>query len=92
VFGAEAAAQHCYGVSAAKLTPAQCAMLAVALPAPRRYDCRRPGGYMQGRQQWVLRQMRNIGDVLDPEVLQRRREKLEREQQQKKDREKRKKK
>jgi len=92
VFGAEAAARHCFGVSASRLSTAQCAMLAVALPAPRRYDCRRPGGYMQGRQQWVLRQMRNIGDVLDPEVLQRRREKLEREQQQKKDKERRKKK
>jgi hypothetical protein len=40
---------------------------------------------MQGRQQWVLRQMRNIGDVLDPEVLQLRKEKLERERQRKKD-------
>lgn len=84
VFGAEAAAQHCFGVSASRLSNAQCAMLAVALPSPRRYNCSRPGGYMQGRQQWVLRQMRNIGDVLDPEVLQRRREKLEREQERKK--------
>lgn len=83
VFGAEAAAQHCFGVSAGRLSTAQCAMLAVALPAPRRYDCRRPGGYMQGRQQWVLRQMRNIGDVLDPEVLRRRKEKLEREEERK---------
>lgn len=87
VFGAEAAAQHCFGVSAARLSKAHCAMLAVALPAPRRYDCRRPGGYMQGRQQWVLRQMRNIGDVLDPEVLKRRKEKLERERQRKKEKE-----
>ena len=78
VFGAEAAAQHCFGCSAAKLSPAQSAMLAVTLPAPRRYDCRKPGGYMQGRQQWVLRQMRNVGDVLDPEVLRKRRETLER--------------
>lgn len=86
VFGAEAAAQHCFGVPAGRLSKAQCAMLAVALPSPRRYDCSKPGGYMQGRQQWVLRQMRNIGDVLDPEVLQRRKEKLERERQRKKER------
>jgi len=86
VFGAEAAAQQCFGVSANKLTHAQSAMLAVALPAPRRYNCRTPGGYMQRRQQWVLRQMRNIGDVLDPEVLQRRKEKLEREEERKKER------
>jgi monofunctional biosynthetic peptidoglycan transglycosylase len=86
VFGAEAAAQHCFGVPASRLSQAQCAMLAVALPAPRRYNCRKPGGYMQGRQQWVLRQMRNIGDVLDPEVLKRRKEKLEREDERKKER------
>lgn len=80
VFGAEAAAQHCFGIPAKRLSQPQSAMLAVALPAPRRYDCRKPGGYMQGRQQWVLRQMRNIGDVLDPEVLERRKEKLKEEE------------
>lgn len=86
VFGVEAAAQHCYGVSAKQLSKERAAMLAVALPAPRRYNCRKPGGYMQGRQQWVLRQMRNVGDVLDPEVLQRRREKLEKEREREKTR------
>ena len=86
VFGAEAAAQHCYGVPAKQLSKERAAMLAVALPAPRRYDCRKPGGYMQGRQQWVLRQMRNVGDVLDPEVLQRRKEKLEKERKREKTR------
>lgn len=79
VFGAEAAALHCFGKPASALSNAQSALLAVTLPAPRRYSCARPGSYMQQRQQWVLRQMRNIGDVLDPEVLKRRKEKLERE-------------
>jgi monofunctional biosynthetic peptidoglycan transglycosylase len=77
VFGAEAAAQHCFGRPAAKLTTEQSALIATTLPSPRRYDCRRPGPYLRGRQQWVLRQMRNIGDVLDPVVIQRRKEKLE---------------
>jgi monofunctional biosynthetic peptidoglycan transglycosylase len=85
VFGAEAAAQHCFNIPAARLTRERSALIATTLPSPRRYDCRRPGPYLQGRQQWVLRQMRNIGDVLDPEVLKRRKEKLEREQQRKKD-------
>lgn len=79
VFGAEAAAQHCFNRPAAKLTREQSALMATILPAPRRYDCRKPGPYLSGRQQWVLRQMRNVGDVLDPEVLERRREKIERE-------------
>jgi monofunctional biosynthetic peptidoglycan transglycosylase len=38
LFGAEAAAQRYYGVSAARLGPAQAARLAVMLPNPRRYE------------------------------------------------------
>jgi monofunctional biosynthetic peptidoglycan transglycosylase len=38
VFGAEAAARHYYGVSAARLTPAQAAKLAAMVPNPRYYD------------------------------------------------------
>ena len=40
VFGAEAAARHWFGVSAAALSPAQAARLAVTLPAPRVRDPR----------------------------------------------------
>ena len=38
VFGAEAAARHHFGVSAAALTTEQAAWLAATLPSPRRYD------------------------------------------------------
>ncbi|HJW04002.1 MAG TPA: monofunctional biosynthetic peptidoglycan transglycosylase [Azospira sp.] len=38
VFGAEAAARHYYGVSAAQLSPEQAAKLAAMLPNPRFYD------------------------------------------------------
>ncbi|MBI4756386.1 MAG: monofunctional biosynthetic peptidoglycan transglycosylase [Betaproteobacteria bacterium] len=38
VFGAEAAARHYYGVSAAQLGPEQAAQLAAMLPNPRFYD------------------------------------------------------
>ena len=79
-FGAEAAAQRCFGRSAAKLSPAQATLITATLPAPRRFSCGAPSGYVQGRQQWVLRQMRNVGDVLDPEVLRRRKEKIEQEE------------
>jgi monofunctional biosynthetic peptidoglycan transglycosylase len=40
VFGAEAAAQRYYGVSAAQLGPSQAAHLAVMLPNPRKYETR----------------------------------------------------
>lgn len=38
VFGAEAAARHHFGVSAARLGPAEAARLAVMLPSPLRYE------------------------------------------------------
>ncbi|MBK8227746.1 MAG: monofunctional biosynthetic peptidoglycan transglycosylase [Flavobacteriales bacterium] len=80
VFGAEAAAQHCFGTTSKKLTPAQAALITTTLPAPRRFNCNGPSGYLLNRQQWVLRQMRNVGDVLDPEVLARRKAKIEAEE------------
>ena len=66
-FGVEAAAQHCFGRRARDLGMSQAALIAVILPSPRRYDCKRPGSFTQQRQQWVIRNMINIGDVLDPE-------------------------
>ncbi len=92
VFGAEAAAQKCFNRPASKLTAQQSALITATLPAPRRFSCSSPSGYIRGRQQWVLRQMRNVGDVLDPEVLKKRREKIEREEKRKEERAKRSKK
>lgn len=83
IFGAEAAAYHCFDRSASKLTPSQAALLTATLPNPIRYNCSRPGPYIQGRQQWTLRQMRNIGDVLDPEVRERQRERMQLEEERK---------
>ena len=87
VFGAEAAAQRCFNRTAAKLTREQAALITATLPAPRRFSCSNPSGYVYGRQQWVLRQMYNVGDVLDPAVLAKRKAALEKEEQRKADRE-----
>lgn len=38
IFGAEAAAQHYYGIPAARLTATQAAHIAVMLPNPRKYE------------------------------------------------------
>jgi len=57
VFGAEAAAQHYYGVSAASLGPAQAAHLAVMLPSPRRFDRNRDSTYLARRTEVILRRM-----------------------------------
>lgn len=57
VFGAEAAAQHYYGVPAARLSAAQAARLAVMLPKPRFYDKNRGSGYLARRTDLILRRM-----------------------------------
>jgi monofunctional biosynthetic peptidoglycan transglycosylase len=57
VFGAEAAARHYYGVSAAQLSPEQSARLAAYLPAPKRYGRIRSGPYLDSRSSAILRYM-----------------------------------
>ncbi len=68
VFGAEAAAQRCFGKGVTRLSGSESALLAAVLPAPRRYRCDHPSGFVRARQQWIHRQMSNLGDQLDPEV------------------------
>ncbi|GAC1328472.1 MAG: monofunctional biosynthetic peptidoglycan transglycosylase [Collimonas sp.] len=57
VFGAEAAAQHYYGISAAALSPAQAARLAVMLPKPRYFDKNTGSAYLQRRSEMILKRM-----------------------------------
>lgn len=57
VYGAEAAAQHYYGVSAAQLNSVQAARLAVMLPKPRFYDKNRGSSYLARRADLILRRM-----------------------------------
>ena len=49
VYGAEAAAQANFGVSAARLSPAQAARLAAIIPRPLSWKAARPGPYIQRR-------------------------------------------
>ena len=46
VFGAEAAARHHFGVTAASLTPGQAARLAAMVPSPRQYSAGRETPYL----------------------------------------------
>ena len=57
VFGAEAAARHYFGVSAARLGPSQAAQLAVMLPNPRFYDTHRSSPYLARRSAVIQRWM-----------------------------------
>lgn len=57
VFGAEAAAQRYFGISAMQLTPEQSARLAVMLPAPRRFEKNPNSSYLNGRVSVILGRM-----------------------------------
>jgi len=57
VFGAETAARHYYGVSAANLQPEQAARLAAMLPRPRFYDRNRGSQYLASYSQRILARM-----------------------------------
>ena len=61
VFGAEAAARHHFGVSAAALGPEQAAWLAAILPSPRRYARGRTTPYIDGRVATILARMAKEG-------------------------------
>ena len=54
VFGAEAAARHHFGVSAAELAPEQAARLAAMVPAPRSYSPGRDTPYLAQRIESIL--------------------------------------
>jgi monofunctional biosynthetic peptidoglycan transglycosylase len=57
VFGAEAAARHHFGVSAAQLDAAQAAWLAAILPSPRRYARGASTPYLDSRIATIRRRM-----------------------------------
>lgn len=61
IYGAQAAAGHFWRKDAARLSPGESARLAAVLPAPRRYNARNPGPYVQRRANWIQRQVRQIG-------------------------------
>lgn len=61
VFGAEAAAQHHFGVGAPYLSAAQASQLAAVLPNPREWSAGRPGPHVRQRASWIRQQIRQLG-------------------------------
>lgn len=57
VFGAEAAARHYFGVTAAQVSPQQAAWLAAILPAPQRYDRNRGSAWIAKKVTVILPRM-----------------------------------
>lgn len=61
IFGVEAAARHYFNKSAAQLNLQESALLAASLPNPFIYRVKSPTQTMRNRQQWIMRQIRNLG-------------------------------
>lgn len=62
IFGAEAAARHYYGISAAQLSPSQAARLAAMVPNPRFYDSH-PGAPGLARKTGIILGRMGAADV-----------------------------
>jgi len=60
IFGAEAAARHYYGVSAAELSSEQAARLAAMVPKPRFYDRHRNTSWLNSRTEIILERMNTV--------------------------------
>ena len=63
VYGVEAAAQLYFHKHAAALTRGEAAQLAAVLPNPVKLHADRPSPYVAGRRQWILGQVRGLGDT-----------------------------
>jgi monofunctional biosynthetic peptidoglycan transglycosylase len=61
VYGVDAASHKFFGRSARAVNPGQAALLAAVLPNPHRFRADAPSSYLRGRQEWILRQMRQLG-------------------------------
>jgi monofunctional biosynthetic peptidoglycan transglycosylase len=61
IFGVEAASQRFFRKPAARLTPAEAALLAAVLPNPIRLRAERPSAYVQERRDFILQQMNLLG-------------------------------
>lgn len=63
IFGAEAAAQYYFHVSAKHLTKEQASLLAAVLPNPRNWNPAKPTAYIRSRGEFIQQQMNNLGGV-----------------------------
>ena len=63
IYGIEAASQYWFGKSAERLTKDEAAAIASILPNPRRYRANPPSNYIQGRKEWIKKQMMYYGHL-----------------------------
>lgn len=70
VYGVEAASERYFHLPAARLTPADAALLAAVLPNPLRMHVDRPSPYVESRRDFILEQMRDLGGTTYLQALQ----------------------
>jgi len=63
VYGAEAAAQYWFKKPASKLRKQEAAAIAAVLPSPLRYRANPATNYIQGRKNWISRQINFFGPL-----------------------------
>ncbi len=63
IYGVHAAAGKYFGKTASGLTQSESALIAAILPSPRKWSPVRPGSFLLKRQNFILRNMNNIGPV-----------------------------
>ena len=68
IYGAEAVAQWHFGTTAKELTKRQCALIAVSLPNPRRFNSAEPSRYMLTRQRRILHEMKFVKPLPQKDV------------------------
>lgn len=66
IFGVEAASQAYFNKPAKNLSKRQAAMIAAALPNPKKYSVNPVSRYVSARTGYILRQMNNLGG--DPDI------------------------
>jgi monofunctional biosynthetic peptidoglycan transglycosylase len=65
IYGAEAAARHHFGKSAATLSARESALLAAVLPNPRQWSAGNPGPYVRSRAEQLRGRASRLGELLD---------------------------
>lgn len=63
VYGAEAAAKHHFGKTAATLSPSEAARLAAVLPSPLRWSASKPGPYVLRRSETLQGRTARLGEL-----------------------------
>ncbi|OOF49642.1 monofunctional biosynthetic peptidoglycan transglycosylase [Rodentibacter trehalosifermentans] len=61
IFGVEAASRFYFKKSAKNLTQSEAALLAAVLPNPIIYKVKKPSALVRKKQQWIIRQIGNLG-------------------------------